>query len=43
MQAGPRLGVSAEALEVAGRPDWQPEEWLKHKNYADDVWVQLGS
>ncbi len=26
---------------MAGRPDWQPEEWLKHKNYADDVWVQL--
>lgn len=26
---------------MAGRPDWQPEEWLKHKNYADHVWVQL--
>lgn len=22
-------------------PDWQPEEWYKYKNYADEVWVQL--
>jgi hypothetical protein len=26
---------------MAGRPAWRPEEWLKHKNYADHVWVQL--
>ena len=21
--------------------NWQPEEWYKYKNYADEVWVQL--
>jgi hypothetical protein len=27
--------------QVAGRPGRQPEAWLKYKNYADHVWVEL--
>lgn len=26
---------------MSGRPLWHPDEWLKHRNYADQVWVQL--